>query len=130
MPPVAGVELLPKHQQIVRRRSWIGLSAEVGNVRYALLLINYQTLDHWKIFCRRLCHQILRSVPVCSAVIHMHMHVTADPARIFALRQVQRFQADSQACLLTDSHLYAPLFEAIFKSLHDLNIYAACWDDE
>ena len=88
------MKLLPKHQQSVRRRSRIRLGAEVGNVGYALLLINYQTLDHREIFCRRLGNQILRSVAICASIIHMHMHVSAYPARLLTLRQIQRFQTD------------------------------------
>ena len=82
------MKLLAKHQQIIRRRSWIGLGAEVRNVRYALFLINYQALDYLKIFCCSLGHQILRSIPVCTSVIHMHMYVAAYPAGLSTLRQI------------------------------------------
>src|SRR6266480_939255 len=124
------MKLLSKHQQIGRSRSGIWLGVEIGHVGYALFLINYQTLDYGEVFRRRLRNQILRSVAVCAAVIHMHMHVTTYPVRLSTLRKIQRFQADGHVCLLTRNHLCAPLLEAILKTLHDLNIGAARWNSE
>ena len=81
MSPIAGVKFLAVQQEVGCCRSRVRLGAEVCNVRNALLFVHHQIFDDLQVLRCRLRHQMLRCVAVRACIIHVHVHIAADPLR-------------------------------------------------
>src|SRR3954467_1853682 len=79
MSPIARMEFLTMHQEVVFCRSGIGLGAEVCDVWDALLFVDYQVFDDLQVLRRCLRYQMLRRVAVRARIIHVDMHIAVDP---------------------------------------------------
>ncbi len=122
MSPVAGMKLLTVQQQIGGGRSRVRFSAEVRDVRNALLFVYHQIFDDLQILRRRLRHQVFRGITIGASIVHVHVHVSAHPLGARILRQIQRLQADYQAGILIRRNRHALSLEAIFEPLHDFDV--------
>ena len=121
MSPITGVEFLTMQQQMSARRSGIELQRKVRNVGNALLLVYDKVFDDRQIFRGRLLDQVLWSITIGAAIVHVYVHITADQSGCSVDRNEKRPHPHRKFGGFPSAHIHLAPLKTIFKSAHDIN---------
>src|ERR1019366_508308 len=120
MSPITGVEFLTMQQQMSARRSGIELRRKVRNVGNALLLVYDKVFDDRQIFRGRLLDQVLWSITIGAAIVHVYVHITADQSGCSVDRNEKRPHPHRKFGGFPSAHIHLAPLKTIFKSAHDI----------
>src|SRR5712692_533693 len=118
MAPVAGVKFLSVQDKLLDGGSLIQARSTFVNVREPLLLIDDQIVHDLQIFGLRCTHEVIGSVVVRAAIVHVHVEVAAYPTLAVRMNCGKAAQTHNHLLLDTGSYFDAGPLNSIFKALH------------